>query len=221
MKSRLTVDKIGSKFNQCSFMKLTILACSIACVLSLSIGCDLGTYAGRFENRPANPVGATGVGAGSAQKESGGSAAKADGSDKKSGSDTQAAGSDSKAGSDTKADPADDSHDQAASDLFAMVGEMTVILETVKDDQSANAAIPKITALEPIAESLTARFKALGKRDAATTKRIGKKFEATSRDLIDRLVAILDDLAPHEKLLDAMRKLKAKTPEPSYATPQS
>lgn len=200
-------------------MKSTVITCWIICALSLTAGCDLGTYSARFESRPANPVGPTGAGAGSDKKVDA-SVTKAAGSDKKNdGSETKAAGSDTRSAKEAAVAPANDNHDQLADDLLIFLTEMTGIFETVDSSKSAKAAIPKIEALEGPAEMLASRFKALGPRDSATEKRIKEGKAGELQAIVNRLIPTLTNLAKYPKVLNAMKALKAKTPEPSYVKP--
>ena len=103
-----------------------------------------------------------------------------------------------------------DSHESVINDSVKLMKEMTAILKTVKDEESAKAAKPKLKALSEKMEAIEKRSKALGEPTAEQQKKLEEKFKKENEKVVQEFfaemmrVGVTPGLAQH--LEDAMPK---------------
>ena len=78
-----------------------------------------------------------------------------------------------------------DSHDSAMSDMIAAMEELNTVLDGVKDEPSAKAAVPKI-------EALTRQLQAIGQR----VEKLGEPSEAKQKELMAQYGKRMEQLGP-------------------------
>lgn len=94
-----------------------------------------------------------------------------------------------------------DSAERVFADMTANMREMSAILESVTDEASAKAAVPRIDAVRAKMRDCARRARAVRRPDAATEKRIDEAMLAVQREVMPAIAATRQRLMAQPPLM--------------------
>jgi len=106
-----------------------------------------------------------------------------------------------------------DSHEKAAEELLKAMEDLTVVLETIEDEDSAKAAVPELELLTARLESLSERIKTLGNPEDNLKRQLeseyGERFKTARESYLNEMMRIimLGELVS-DPVVEAMEQFK-------------
>ena len=94
-----------------------------------------------------------------------------------------------------------DSAERVFADMTANMREMSAILESVTDEASAKAAVPRIEAVRAKMRDCARRARAVRRPDAATEKRLDEAVLAVQREVMPAIAATQQRLMAQPPLM--------------------
>ena len=94
-----------------------------------------------------------------------------------------------------------DSAERVFADMSANLREMSAILESVTDEASAKAAVPRIEALRAKMRDCAKRARAVRRPDAATEQRLDASVQAMQREVMPAIAAAQQRLMAQPALM--------------------
>jgi hypothetical protein len=102
-------------------------------------------------------------------------------------------------------------HEDVAKDMISCMKDLTAALKDVKDEASAKAAVPKITAIRDRMLKIDEETKKMGEPPAAEKEQLTKKYESQMDEVGKAFFAEMTRVASDPKLAPAMKALEDAT----------